>query len=245
MPGEQVVCLMASTHLPASKSSDTNDSSTRQGDPVWVLVLMEYFGRLSVAERAYADSLHSFHDHLRDVGSRLIMEGWVTDLMAGDGRAWDRVGVLHFRDVEALAEMQTAPATSVFMNYLQDSLRASLVLPMFPDPRDARPEQASAISTEARLVLLQVVDDDECVDLADGLESTRIGRFRVRPGTSSSGRSFDTVRFDLVSPTEAVQAASNVAAMQDRGGHRNHAMIVRAQLDDIARSLQDPTRVRF
>ena len=110
----------------------------------------------------------------------------------------------------------------------------------FPVEGDPVPPQASGADSD-QLLLLQVVADASYPDLAEAIESTRIGRFWVEDRFLGDHRTFAEARFDLISPATAEELAAGGTAHDEA----NYAVIADPLLDDVARSLTDPTRVLF
>jgi len=88
---------------------------------------------------------------------------------------------------------------------------------------------------------LQVVGDSTAPDLAEGLDSTRVGRFEVEDRFLGDERTFAEARFDLISPA----TAQDLAAQDFREDATGYALIADPVRDGVARSLSDPTQVLF
>jgi len=114
----------------------------------------------------------------------------------------------------------------------------TIVMATFPVEGDPVPPQESAADTD-KLMLLQVVEDSEAPDLAVGLGATRIGRFWVEDRFIGDHRTFAESRFDLISADAAAELASRELVNDDTG----YALIADPTMDEVARSLTDPTRV--
>ena len=78
-------------------------------------------------------------------------------------------------------------------------------------------------------------------DLAADIESTRVGRFAVEDRILGDERTFAEARFDLITP----DVAAELAAAGHREDPADYVVIADPVIDEVARSLSDPTRVLF
>ena len=217
------------------------------GGPMWALNLMKYReraeyadGRESELTGAQADEVYAPHEHLREVGSRIILVADVVHHLVGDDWRWDRVAIAQYRDRIALAEMSGKREFQTDEQHKEAGMDFTLVLASFPVEGDPTPPQGSAASND-RLLLLQVVGDASAPDLAADVESTRIGRFWIEDRIIGDDRTFVEARYDLVSPEVADELAGRGYVTDDA----NYAVVADPMMDEVARSLTDPTRVLF
>ena len=217
------------------------------GGPMWALNLMQYRqraeyadGRESELSGAEADDVYAPHEHLAAVGSRLILIAPVVHHLRGDDRRWDRIAIAQYRDRMALVEMNSTKDFQVDEQHKDAAMDFTIVMATFPVEGDPVPPQESAAGTD-KLMLLQVVGDADAPDLADGLGATRIGRFWVEDRFLGDHRTFAEARFDLLSTDAAAELGSLEFVEDDTG----YALIADPTMDEVARSLTDPTTVRF
>lgn len=217
------------------------------GGPMWALNLMQYRDRADYADGrettlsgSEADDVYAPHKHLAAVGSRIVLLAPVVHQLAGDDTRWDRIAVAQYRDRMALVEMSSAPEFAKAEAHKDAGMAFSIAMATFPVDGEPAPPQESA-ADEHRLLLLQVVGDADAPDLADEVESTRIGRFWVEDRFLGDHRRFAEARYDLVTPAVA-------AALGERDYVRTDAdyvVVADPTVDDVARSLSDPTQVLF
>ena len=217
------------------------------GGPMWALNLMQYRDRAEYADGrktdltgAEADDVYAPHEHLAAVGSRIILLAPVVHHLRGDDRRWDRIAIAHYRDRMALVEMNSSKEFQTDEQHKDAGMEFTIVMATFPVDGDPVPPQESAAHSET-LMLLQVVGDEEAPDLAEGLDATRIGRFWVEDRFIGDHRTFAEARFDLISPDAAAALASAEFVYDDTG----YALIADPTMDEVARSLTDPTTVLF
>ena len=215
------------------------------GGPMWALNLMQYRERADYADGretgltgAEADDAYAPHEHLAAVGSRIILLAPVLHHLRGDDRRWDRIAIAQYRDRMALVEMNSSKDFQRDEQHKDAGMAFTIVMAAFPVEGDPVPPQESAAGTD-KLMLLQVVADADAPDLADGLDTTRIGRFWVEDRFLGDHRTFAEARFDLLSPDIAAELAAEEFAPDDSG----YALIADPTMDEVARSLTDPTRV--
>ena len=217
------------------------------GGPMWALNLMQYRAKAEYADgRATdlrgieADDVYAPHEHLAAVGSRLILLAPVVHHLRGDDRRWDRIAIAQYRDRMALVEMSSSTAFQEDEQHKEAGMEFTIAMASFPMQGQPVPPQRSAAGSE-QLMLLQVVGDAGVADLARGLDTVRIGTFWVEDRFLGDHRTFAEARFDLVSPAIAAELAARPFEHDDTG----YALVVDPSLDDLARSLTDPTAVLF
>ncbi len=217
------------------------------GGPMWALNLMQYRERAAYADGrdtdltgAEADDEYAPHEHLAAVGSRIILMAPVVHHLRGDDRRWDRIAIAQYRDRMAMVEMSSSEEFQVDEQHKDAGMEFTIVMATFPVDGDAVPPQESAAGTD-KLMLLQVVGDPAAPDLAEGLDATRVGRFWIEDRFIGDHRTFVEARFDLISPAVAEDLAARGFDHDDTG----YAVIADPAMDEVARSLTDPTRVLF
>lgn len=217
------------------------------GGPMWALNLMQYRewadyadGRETELTGVEADDEYIPHEHLAAVGSRIILMAPVVHHLRGDERRWDRVAIAHYRTRAALIEMSSTKEFQIDEQHKDAGMEFTIVMATFPVEGDPVPPQESAAGND-KLLLLQVVGDTEAPDLAAGLGATRIGRFWVEDRFIGDHRTFAESRFDLISTDAATELASREFVDDDTG----YALLADPTMDEVARSLTDPTRVLF
>ena len=217
------------------------------GGPMWALNLMKYReraeyadGRVSELTGAQADEVYAPHEHLAAVGSRIILVADVVHHLVGDDWRWDRIAIAQYRDRMALVEMNSTSEFQTDEQHKDAAIDFTIVMASFPTDGDPIPPQTSAAGSD-QLLLLQVVGDASAPDLAADVESTRIGRFWVEDRFLGDDRTFAEARYDLISSSVADELAGR-GYVTDRTGY---ALVADPVMDDVARSLSDPTQVLF
>jgi len=217
------------------------------GGPMWALNLMQYRERAEYADGretdltgVEADDVYAPHEHLAAVGSRIILMAPVVHHLRGDDRRWDRIAIAQYRDRLALIEMNSSESFQADEQHKVAGMAFTIVMATFPVDGAPVPTQESAADTD-KLMLLQVTGDSDAPDLAEGLNATRIGRFRVEDRFIGDHRTFAEARFDLISPGTAGELADRPFVTDETG----YALIADPAMDEVARSLTDPTTVLF
>ena len=217
------------------------------GGPMWALNLMKYREQAEYADGRdtgltgiEADDVYAPHEHLRKVGSRLIMVAPVIHQLVGDDTRWDRIAIAQYRDRMAMVEMSSSEDFAEAGAHKEAGMDFTIVMATFPSDGEPVPPQVSAADGD-RLLLLQVVADAAAPDTADGIESKRIGRFWIEDRFLGDERTFAEARYDLISPT----TARELAACDYVNDPANYVVIADPAMDEIARSLTDPTQVLF
>lgn len=217
------------------------------GGPMWALNLMKYReraeyadGRESNVSGVEADDAYAPHEHLRKVGSRIVMLAPVVHQLVGDDTHWDRIGIAQYRDRMALIEMNSSEEFTKAESHKDAGMEFTIVMATFPNEGDPVPPQVSGVNGDQRL-LLQVVGDPSAHDMADDIESTRIGRFSVEDRFIGDERTFAEARYDLISSSTAAELAARDYV---RDGSR-YVVIADPAMDDIAHSLTDQSQVLF
>lgn len=217
------------------------------GGPMWALNLMKYRptaeyadGRSTALTGLEADDVYAPHAHLKAVGSRLIMMAPVIHQLVGDNTRWDRIAIAQYRDRMAMVEMSSSTDFAEAQEHKDAGMEFTIVMATFPTPGDPVPPQQSGADGD-KLMLLQVVGDPAAADLAADIESTRIGRFEIEDRFLGDHRTFAEARYDLISPAVAAELAARDYVDDDTG----YTVIADPAMDEVARSLTDPSQVLF
>jgi hypothetical protein len=215
------------------------------GGPMWALNLMKYRpiadyadGRETTLTGEQADDLYAPHGPLAEIGGRVILAAPVVHQLGGDGTTWDRVAIAQYPYRTAMIEMNMRPDFQELHVHKEAGMEFTIVMGTFPAEGVPVPEQVSGADPD-QLLLLQVVAAASVPDLADGIESTCIGRFEVEGAFLGDDRTFAEARYDMISRSLAEELAGRGSTHDDA----NYVVIVDPAIDDLARSLTDPTRV--
>jgi len=217
------------------------------GGPMWALNLMKYRkraeyadGRESSISGMEADDAYAPHEHLRKVGSRIVMMAPVVHQLVGDDHVWDRIAIAQYRDRMAMIEMSSNTDFQKDEDHKEAGMDFTIAMATFPVEGDAVPPQESGAADD-RLMLLQVVGDADAPDIAAGIDSVRIGRFAIEDRFLGDDRTFAEARYDLISRDVADQLIASGSTRSDT----DYVVIADPALDDIARSLTDTSKVLF
>ena len=215
------------------------------GGPMWALNLMKYRevaqyedDRATALTGQEADDEYTPLEQIAAVGARLILAGQVTHQLVGDSTTWDRIAIVQYPTRAALIEMSMRDDFQEQHEHKEAGMEFTIVMASFPYVDDPMPPQESGAGTD-RSLLLQVVEDPGHPDLADEVESVRIGRFWVEDRIIGDGRTFAEARFDLVGPA----AAAGLAARERVSDGTNYAVLADLMIDEVARSLTEPEHV--
>lgn len=217
------------------------------GGPMWALNLMKYReraeytdGRESSISGMEADDVYAPHEHLREVGSRIVMMAPVFHQLVGDGHVWDRIAIAQYRDRMAMIEMSSNADFQKDEAHKEAGMDCTIVMATFPVAGEPVPPQESG-ADDGRLLLLQLLGDPGAVDIAADIDSVRIGRFSIEDRMIGDDRTFAEARYDLITRDVADQLASSGSIRSDT----DYVVIADPALDDIARSLTNTNKVLF
>ncbi len=217
------------------------------GGPMWALNLMKYReraeyadGRESSISGMEADDVYAPHEHLRDVGSRLLMVAPVLHQLVGDAHVWDRIAIAQYRDRMAMIEMSSKAEFQADEAHKEAGMDFTIVMATFPVAGEPVPPQLSGVDDDW-LLLVQVVGDAATADIAADVDSVRIGRFTIEDRIIGDDRTFAEARYDLVSPDVADRLVERGSTHSDT----DYVVIADPTFDDIARSLTDTSQVLF
>jgi len=214
---------------------------------MWALNLMQYHeqaqyddGRASELSGIEADDAYAPTEHLKAVGSRIVLIAPVVHQLVGDDTTWDRVAIAQYRDRMAMVEMNQNADFQKSHEHKEAGMKFTIVMASFPIDDEPVPPQESAADAD-RLLLLQVVADSSQPDLAADIESTRIGRFWIEDRMIGDDRTFGEARYDLISADTAAELGARDYVVDDA----NYAVVIDPSIDEVARSLTDPSQVLF
>ena len=158
------------------------------GGPMWALNLMKYRavaeyadGRETGLSGAEADEAYSPLGPLAEVGARVVLIAQVVHQLAGDGTVWDRIAMVQYPRRMAMIEMNQRDDFKELHEHKDAGMEFTIVMATFPAETDPAPDPALSGAASERLMLLQVVADAASPDVAEGIESERIGRFENMP----------------------------------------------------------------
>ncbi len=215
------------------------------GGPMWALNLMKYRavadyadGRESTITGQEADDLYSPLGPLAAIGGKIVLGAPVVHQLVGDGTTWDRIAIAQYPYRTALVEMNMRPDFQELHVHKDAGMETTIVMGTFPFEDEPVPEQVSGADPD-RLLLLQVVGSTDTPDFADGIESTRIGRFWIEDAFLGDGRKFAEARYDLIDHA----TADRLVAAGSRHDDASYVVIADPMLDAVAFSLTDPARV--
>jgi len=201
------------------------------GGPMWALNLMKYRkraeyadGRESSISGMEADDEYAPHEHLRKVGSRIVMMAPVVHQLVGDEHVWDRIAIAQYRDRMAIIEMSSNADFQKDEDHKEAGMDFTIVMATFPVEGDPVPPQESGAGDDRLMI-----------------DSVRIGRFMIEDRFLGDDRTFAEARYDLVSR----DAADELIASGSTHSDTDYVVIADPALDDIARSLTDPSKVLF
>jgi hypothetical protein len=218
----------------------------RESDgPMWALNLMKYkpvadYGdadgeQISGLE---ADDRYSPVDELASVGARVVLMAPVEHQLRGDGTTWDRIAIALYPRRMAMVEMNQKKEFQETHVHKEAGMDFTIVMGTFPPEAgfDSDPV-LSAVFADKRL-LLQVVADADAPDLADEIESQRIGAFDVEDVIIGDARKFGQARWDVISEATATELAEQAPVADDS----SYVVICNPQIDGIAESVDTATR---
>jgi len=148
--------------------------------------------------------------------------------------------IAQYRDRMAIIEMSSNADFQKDEDHKEAGMDFTIVMATFPVEGDPVPPQESGAGDD-RLMLLQVVGDADAPDIAAEIDSVRIGRFMIEDRFLGDDRTFAEARYDLVSR----DAADELIASGSTHSDTDYVVIADPALDDIARSLTDPSKVLF
>ncbi len=214
---------------------------------MWALNLMNYRdradyedGRKSTLSGLEADDVYAPHEHLRNVGSRILLIAPVLHQLVGDDTVWDRIAIAQYRDRMAMVEMSSSADFAEAEAHKDAGMTFTIAMATFPIEGEAAPPQVSGADDD-HLLLLQVVGDAAAPDMADDIEAIRIGRFSVEDRFIGDDRTFVEARYDLISPATAIELVARDYVHDDT----SYVVVADPVVDEVARSLTDTTQVLF
>ena len=213
------------------------------GGPMWALNMMKYRpvadyadGRETTLTGQEADDVYAPHGPLAAVGARIVFAAPVVHQLVGDVTVWDRIAVVQYPTRMAIIEMNSRDDFQESHAHKDAGMAATIVVASFPAEGQPAPDPAVSGAGPDALVLVQVVADATAPDLAEGVESERIGRFSIEGVMIGDGRSFGEARYDCISPAAA---EALVARGQVTDDPSTYAVIVDPMIDLLAETLTD------
>lgn len=205
------------------------------GGGMWALNFMKYReravyadGRESALTGEEADNEYAPIEQLAAVGARPVFVGPVVHQLMGDGTTWDRIGVVRYPTRRALLEMSQREDFQKKHEHKEAGMDVTIVLASFPE------EVADVPAADGDLILLQLAGDADAPDLAEGIESTRIGRFSIENVLIGDERRFAEARYDRVSAAVAAELRSRTPVDDPS----SYAVLVAPFIDQLAASVE-------
>jgi hypothetical protein len=183
-------------------------------------------GRETTLSGAEADDEYAPVGPLAAVGARPVLIGPVLHHLAGDGTAWDRIGVVRYPTRRSIIEMNMREDFREKHEHKEAGMAFTIVVASFP--RQVTPPPPDTDD----LVVLQLVADAGDLGVLDGVESTPVCRFSVEDVLIGDDRRFAEARYDLVSRQAAVELRSR-APVHDPD---SYAVLVEPFIDELAAS---------
>lgn len=211
--------------------------------PFWALNLMKYRERAiaadgTVQERSglEADNEYNPSAQIAAVGGSMPIVAPVEHQLRGDDTVWDRVGVVLYPTRMAMVEMSNRDDFKSQHEHKNAGMERTIVLATVPHDDEPAAEDTSSASGPGDRLLLQVVVDADAPDLADGIDSTRIGRFAVEGKIFGDAREWAEARWDRISAETAASLAAE-GSVHDPNGY---ALVLIPQVDALAESVVNP-----
>lgn len=213
--------------------------------PFWALNLMKYRERAigadgTVQERSglEADNEYNPSAQIEAVGGRMVLVAPVETQLRGDGIAWDRVAIVLYPTRMSFIEMSNRDDFKKQHEHKNAGMETTIVVASMPrDDEPAPTDVSSSVGTGDRL-LLQLVVDADAPDLADDIDSTRIGRFVVEGRIFGDDREWAEARWDRIS----ADAAASLADQDTVRDPDAYVLVLSPQLDTLAESVVTPLR---
>jgi hypothetical protein len=114
----------------------------------------------------------------------------------------------------------------------------TIVLGTFPSEGGFETDPGLSAQAPDKRLLLQVVADSSAPDLAEGIESERIGVFEVEDVIVGDQRKFAEARWDVIS-AETAEALGARPPIADASAY---VLVIDPQIDQLAASVQVATR---
>lgn len=216
--------------------------------PMWALNLMKYKEVADYGEAGHpeggpisgleADDLYSPIEELASVGARLVLLAPVVHHVRGDATAWDRVGIVLYPRRMALIEMNQTKEFQETHVHKAAGMEFTIVMATFPPEGGFDTDPTLSSQAPDQRLLLQLVADARAPDLADGIESRRIGSFDVEGVIVGDERSFAEARWDVIS-TETAEALSARPTVADDSAY---VLVIDPEIDQLAESVQTTKR---
>lgn len=210
--------------------------------PIWALNLMKYRERAigsdgTVQDRSglEADNEYSPVEQIEAVGGRLVLVAPVETQLSGDDVVWDRIGIVLYPTRMSFVEMSNRDDFKKQHEHKNAGMETTIVVASMPRDGEEPADTSSAAGTDDRL-LLQFVTDLGVPDLADSIESIRIGRFEIEGNIFGDDRQWAEARWDRIS----AETAETLASRQSVSDRDNYTLVLTPQLDHLAESVVTP-----
>lgn len=207
-------------------------------DPMWALNLMHYReradyrdGRSDDISGQTADDRYAPFGPLAAVGARIVLVAPVTEVLAGDGVAWDRIAMVRYPNRRAMREMEASEEFQAAHVHKEAGMASTVVAATYPRPATVR-----AVDTAESLLLLQLVADDSAPDVATP-GCRRLAEFDVDAVIIGDGRRWAAARWHVLAPAELAGVRRSVAAQPDAGDR--YVIVMQPVIDELAAALGD------
>ena len=221
----------------------------READgPMWALNLMKYKEVADYGDAGFpdgkpisgleADDLYSPIEELASVGARLVLLAPVVHQLVGDATVWDRVGLVAYPRRVALMELDQKAEFQETHIHKAAGMDFTIVMATFPPEGGFGTDPALSAQAPDERLLLQVVADSSAPDLAEEVESERIGVFEVEDVIVGDQRKFAEARWDLIS----AETAEALAARPPIADASSYALVIDPQTDELATSVEAAAR---
>jgi hypothetical protein len=211
--------------------------------PFWALNLMKYRRRAvgtdgTEEERSgiQADNEYNPTKQIEAVGGRMVLVAPVETQLRGDAVVWDRIAIVLYPTRMSFVEMSMRDDFKKQHEHKNAGMETTIVVASLPVGGDPPPTDVSSAAGTGDRLLLQVVTDPATPDLADTIESARIGRFWVEGNIFGDQRQWAEARWDRISR----QTADELMAKEPVTDPDSYVMVVVPQIDTLADSVVTP-----
>lgn len=212
-------------------------------DPFWALNLMKYreraIGRDGVEQDRSgleADDAYNPTAQIEAVGGRLVLVAPVEKQLRGDDTVWDRIGIVLYPSRMAFIEMSNRDDFKEQHEHKNAGMETTIVVTSLPREDEPPPADASSAAGTGDRLLLQFVTDAGAPDLADTIDTTRIGRFEIEGNIFGDERQWAEARWDRIS----AETAETLLAEDPVTDPDNYTLVLVPQLDALAESIVTP-----
>ncbi len=216
--------------------------------PMWALNLMKYKEVADYGDAGdpdgkpisglEADDRYSPIEELASVGARPVLVAPVVHQLRGDATVWDRIAIALYPRRVAMIEMNQKKEFQETHVHKSAGMDFTIVMGTFPPEGGFETDPGLSAQAPDKRLLLQVVADSSAPDLAEEIESERIGVFEVEDVIVGDQRKFAEARWDVIS-AETAEALSSRAPITDASAY---VLVIDPQIDQLAASVQTATR---